>query len=314
MNSSYFPLRVLRVFVVQGFFGAGIAAMDSSQGPEMERLPDDPQALVRRIRRRLCRETIDPANLAHATQDGAVTSSVLLLLGMLPTAGGGSSQVHLILNERSRRVRQSGDICCPGGAVEPRIDPLLARLPLLPSLGWWRRRSCLRELNRRDSGALRRLRLYWATCLRESWEEMRLNPFRVQFLGVLPPQRLLLFRRVIQPLVGWVNGQNQFVPNWEVAKVVAIPLRELFDPRRHARYRMHVSPQFSRKINRRTEDFPCFPHQNGTQVDILWGATFRIVLLLLERLFGFRAPDPDLLPIVPGLLDEGYINGRDQKS
>jgi len=49
-------------------------------------------------------------------------------------------------------------------------------------------------------------------------------------------------------------------------------------------------------------------------VDILWGATFRIVLLLLERLFGFRAPDPDLLPIVPGLLDEGYINGRDQKS
>ena len=27
-----------------------------------------------------------------------------------------------------------------------------------------------------------------------------------------------------------------------------------------------------------------------------------------------RAPDPDLLPIVPGLLDEGYINGRDQKS
>jgi len=119
---------------------------------------------------------------------------------------------------------------------------------------------------------------------------------------------------VIQPLVGWVNGQNQFVPNWEVAKVVAIPLRELFDPRRHARYRMHVSPQFSRKINRRTEDFPCFPHQNGTQVDILWGATFRIVLLLLERLFGFRAPDPDLLPIVPGLLDEGYINGRDQKS
>lgn len=270
----------------------------------------DPDQLKRHILTRLCRVQEQASWFSEGTHAGTVTSSVLLLLGWLPAVNGRGHRVHLILNERSRKVKQSGDLCCPGGAVEPRLDPLLARLATLPG-SQLKRWPCWRRLQRSDSRAARKLGLYWATCLRESWEEMRLNPFKVQFMGVLPPQRLLLFRRVMQPLVGWVKGQEEFVPNWEVSKVVAIPVSDLFDCGRHARYRMYVDPELGRRIHRTTQDFPCFLHQNGPHVEILWGATFRIVLLLLEKLFDFTPPDPETLPIVPGVLDEGYINGRE---
>ena len=42
-------------------------------------------------------------------------------------------------------------------------------------------------------------RLLFAASIRESFEEMGLNPFGVQFLGPLPPQRLVMFHREIFP-------------------------------------------------------------------------------------------------------------------
>jgi hypothetical protein len=56
-------------------------------------------------------------------------------------------------------------------------------------------------------------------------------------------------------------------------------------------------------------DFRCFLHQDGTQVEVLWGATFRIVTLFLERVFDFVPPDVSQRPFVPGLLNHTYLNG-----
>ncbi|QCQ20731.1 hypothetical protein [Desulfoglaeba alkanexedens] len=77
-----------------------------------------------------------------------------------------------------------GGSLCPGGTTEQGVDPIFARLLSLPGFPlsrWphWRRwkRTCPEEAAK--------LALHLATCMRESWEEMRLNPLRVRFLGVL---------------------------------------------------------------------------------------------------------------------------------
>jgi hypothetical protein len=156
--------------------------------------------------------------------------------------------------------------------------------------------------------------LLLATGLRESWEEMRLNPLFVRFLGPLPSQCLLLFRRVIHPMVGWVQWQKHFVPSWEVEKIVTLPLRSLLDPRRYARYRLHVPPHMEWRFNGKPDDFPCFIFSNENQTELLWGVTYRIVTLLVELVFGFTPPDMASLRLISGVLNEGYVQGGAKKS
>lgn len=236
-------------------------------------------------------------------------SGVLLLLGQQGSENGSLPEPCLILNKRSRNIRQPGDLCCPGGRVSPRLDSYIAKLLPLPGfpLGRWPywarwRARCPREA--------RWLALLLATSLRESLEEMRLNPLSVQFLGVLPSHRLLMFRRTIHPMVGWVSGQKRFFPNWEVEKIVSVPLRKLLDPGYYARYRLHIAPEMEQRVHRKTEDYPCFLHQEKDETELLWGATYRIVTLFLKLVFGFIPPPLETLPIVPGMLNESYLNQR----
>ena len=58
---------------------------------------------------------------------GVRTSSVLLLLGETVPEEGGIPEVCIILNKRSKEVKQPGDLCCPGGAIE-KFDRFLSRL------------------------------------------------------------------------------------------------------------------------------------------------------------------------------------------
>ena len=58
---------------------------------------------------------------------GVRTSSVLLLLGELLSEEGGIPETCVILNKRSKEIKQPGDLCCPGGAIE-KLDHFLARL------------------------------------------------------------------------------------------------------------------------------------------------------------------------------------------
>lgn len=151
--------------------------------------------------------------------------------------------------------------------------------------------------------------LFLATALRESFEEMHLNPLRVKFLGPLPSQNLVMFRRVIYPLVGWVQNQKQFAPNWEVEKVVHIPLRELIKPQAYARYRLRIRTAPGSEAKSFVEDHPCFRFSDGHGSEILWGATFRITMVFLEMIFGFHPPSLESLPLFRRTLEESYLTG-----
>jgi hypothetical protein len=236
--------------------------------------------------------------------DMAAASAVLFLLGRLPGKTNLPEEPCLILNKRSADVRQAGDLCCPGGRVSPRLDAGLAtllRLPLLPLARWpfwpdWRKQ--------RPHNA-RWLRLMLATGLRESVEEMRLNPFGLKFLGPLPQQHLVMFQRIIYPMVIWVTRQKRFYPNWEVEKIVSIPLRDLFNPAQYARYHLRIeTPSAVENVN----TFPCFRYEKDDQNEILWGATFRITMVFLNYVFGFSPPDMDSLPEIRGRLSRAYLN------
>lgn len=237
------------------------------------------------------------------------TSSVLLLLGQRVLEPGGAPEPCIILNKRSGAVKQSGDLCCPGGAVEPRSDPWFARFMTLPGSTLWRW-PCWSTLRREQPSEAEFLSLLLAAGFRESWEEMRLNPFGLHFLGPLPSQCLVLFRRVVHPMVVWVSRQKNFTLSWEVERIVEIPLRALLDPLNYGVHRLYIPPQLEWRFRSKRADFPCFLYTHEGRADLLWGVTFRIVTLLMELAFGFTPPDPAGLPLVPTSLREEYVNGK----
>jgi len=275
--------------------------------PDLETLICDPAGLTSRIIQALDAHASGTALFDAAAADLAATSAVLLLLGRGGEGLEKPEDICLILNQRSARVRQAGDLCYPGGSVSPRFDLNAARLLGLPlgPLGRWPRWSKWRRERRRDS---RWLALYFATALREAFEEMRLNPLRVRLLGPLPHHRLVLFRRLIYPLAVWVPHQRRFKPNWEVARIVRIPLRQLLDPRHYIRYRltMALPPPATEQVR----EVPAFRFRSPAGQDILWGATFRITMAFLQIVFGFASPDMESLPREDGHLEQSYLTGE----
>ena len=236
-------------------------------------------------------------------------SAVLFLLGSCTDASRDLNYPCLILNKRSSRVRQPGDLCCPGGGIAPRLDNFLSaliKLPFMP-LGRWPHWP---DWRRRKSTQARILAILLACALRESVEEMRLNPFGLTFLGMLPPQSLVMFERVIYPLVGCLNRQQRFYPNWEVEKLVYIPLAELLKPENYARYRLQTGAAPDRTQTLIANDFPCFRHRTKNETETLWGATYQITTAFVENIFGFNPPDISILPVINGSLDENYLTGN----
>lgn len=237
---------------------------------------------------------------------GAVTSSAVLFL-LSPGCSERKPPVPcVVLNKRSTRVKQAGDLCFPGGSIASGLDPWVARclrLPLSPLTRWpyW---HSLRQERPRQA---KRLSLLLATGIRESVEEMRVNPFGLTFLGPMPAQSLVTFRREIYPMVTWMGRQHHFWPNWEVAEVVHIPLEDLLDTGNYACYRLKMGGGIGNGRSGEWQGFPCFVHRHSNGQDVLWGATFRIVMVFLEVVFGFQSPGVAGLPIVEGDLSEGYF-------
>jgi 8-oxo-dGTP pyrophosphatase MutT (NUDIX family) len=273
---------------------------------DLETLISDSAGLTSRIIQALDAHASARVLFDVAAADLAATSAVLMLLGRSGEDVEKPDDICLILNKRSTRVRQAGDLCYPGGSVSARFDFNAARLLALPlgPLGRWSRWKTWRRERPRES---RWLALYFATALREAFEEMRLNPLRVQFLGPLPHHRLVLFRRLIYPLAVWVPRQQRFKPNWEVARLVRIPLRQLFDPQHYIRYRltMAISPQATEQVR----DVTAFRFRSAAGQDILWGATFRITMAFLKLVFGFTPPEMESLSQEEGRLDDSYLTG-----
>lgn len=274
----------------------------------MPAILNNTSALVDHIIRTL-HDRVDPHKIfSDGGLNPQTSASVLLPLGpgsnrRRPTAGP-----CLILNKRSLKVRQPGDLCFPGGSISPRFDATLAAVLSWPlnSLGRWPYWPQWKRDAPREASSLA---LLWATGLRESLEEMRLNPFGARFLGPLPPQNLIMFRRRIYPVAAWIPRQKRFFPNWEVEKIITLPLRELLNPVNYGRYRLEVKLPSDENPSKSIRDFPCFQLEDDGEVEILWGATFRITLLFLEYIFGFKLPDPETLPVIEGRLDRTYLTG-----
>ena len=231
-------------------------------------------------------------------------SAVLLLIGQ-----DNNSEPCFILNKRSQNIKQAGDLCCPGGGLMPVFDSFLARfihLPGFPMRQWIFWNDCLKLY----PDETRQLSLFLANGLREGFEEMRLNPFGVSFLGVLEPQPLIMFGRVIYPLVGWVESQKKFFPNWEVEKIVNIPLRSLLNPNYYACYCLEFGNDLQKKYKQKSKNFTCFIHYDKNGKEILWGATYRIIAGFLELITGFKPPPIESLPIIHRLIENNYVIGK----
>jgi hypothetical protein len=237
----------------------------------------------------------------------AETSAVLFLLGPSPSRKGSLSDPCLILTKRSVKVKQPGDLCCPGGRTT-HFDPFLAKLLYLPGapLTRW---QCWSKWRKKRPRELQTLALYFATSLRESFEEIRLNPLGIKLLGPLPSQRLVMFKRIIYPLACWVPFQKRFFLNWEVEKIVYIPVKTLLSPSKYARYRIRVDTAGTDMQQLHTNDYPCFIHEEPNGSEVLWGATFRIVVDFLTIAYGFKLPDIKSLPVIFRTLDESYLTG-----
>ena len=231
-------------------------------------------------------------------------SAVLFLLG--PGADG---KPDLILNKRSRKVRQPGDLCCPGGGVSPKLDALLARWLRLPAppLSRWPRGRWWRRYRPHDWSTLS---LLMATALREGFEEMRLNPLGVRFLGVMPMQHLILFKRAIYPLVGWVAGQKRFFPNWEVEKIIRIPVASFFKDDNYACCRISFQDEGSDSPEIPYRDMPCFVHRRNGAHELLWGATYRLTERFLSTVFDYLPPPLPTLPIISQRLNRRYLGAE----
>ena len=275
----------------------------------MVQMLNDTPALVDRIiqvlRERFARQhSYSPDDL-----DPFGAAGVLLLLSNRSAEQRKPGRLCLILTKRSHRVRQPGDLCCPGGSVSPHVDPILARFLSMPfgSLGRWK---YWRQWKKNQNKMAKRLALFWATGLRESFEEMRLNPFGVRFLGPLTPRTLVMFQRTIFPLVGWIERQRRFFPNWEVEKIVAIPLEELLNPANYAQYRLHLPSGAASESKSMAREYPCFRYQTSNDTELLWGATYRIVTDFLNYIFDFNPPEPHEIPTVTGFLDPKYLTGH----
>jgi 8-oxo-dGTP pyrophosphatase MutT (NUDIX family) len=269
---------------------------------------NDNRTLVQHITRTLYEQTDAKKIFLNYNVDPQTSAGVLLLLGLERDKKKNFAEPCLILNKRSLKVRQPGDLCFPGGSIAPRLDSFLAKLFTLPGTSL-RRWQYWPKVKRGHPRAARLLALLWATGLRESLEEMRLNPLGVRFLGPMPPRSLVMFQRTIYPIVAWIKSQKRFLPNWEVEKIIYLPLRELMDPAYYRRYRLRMKLSADAEPSNLIREYPCFQFPHNHQIEILWGATYQIAIVFLEFIFGFKPPDLDTLPVVEGSLDHAYMTG-----
>ncbi|MCX5852120.1 MAG: hypothetical protein NT072_08705 [Deltaproteobacteria bacterium] len=196
----------------------------------------------------------------------------------------------LQLIKRSPHVPQGGDLSGPGGMLHPFIDTMIMKCLLcgVPPIVDRVRRNNLKKRGRPTREAVA---LFLATAVRESWEEIGLNPCNVRLLGPLPCYRLNLFPRTIFPLAALVGKAWTFKPNWEVEKVVEIPLGSFFRGDNYGLFTLdHIHGVENSTATRMT--FPCFIHCDADgREEILWGATFNIVLEFLRIVFDYALPE-----------------------
>ncbi len=145
---------------------------------------------------------------------------------------------HLIFTLRSVRLHDhSGQVSFPGGSWETQ-DPDLV-----------------------------------ATALRESWEEIGLNPGAVRVVGCMA-RRAMVTSFIVTPVVGIVEWPTEITVNPdEVDRVFSIPLNWLAEPA-NQEFRVHTHAGVD-------IDIPYFKRYDG---EVVWGATAMMTIEFLNLL------------------------------
>jgi 8-oxo-dGTP pyrophosphatase MutT (NUDIX family) len=248
------------------------------------------------------------------TQERFAGGGVLLPLFFREERNGGErgpGEYVFLLNKRSKQVLQPGDLCAPGGGIHPFLDSFTQKIlqyRLLPGVGG----TGLNLARRRGKEVYEKILFLLGNALRESWEELRLSPFNVEFLGPLPTYSLSSRRWIIFPLVGRVKHSWQPKLSWEVEKIVPIPLNAFFDPQNYAIYSLEVPERLTAQGIPSPWEFPCLVHREKGEEEILWGATFKVIQTFFQVVFRFSLPHPDGGQVIHRPLASNYLTGREK--
>jgi len=239
-------------------------------------------------------------------------AGVLLPLYFSEDGGPGrndSGRYVFLLNKRSKKVQQAGDLCAPGGGIHPFLDKLsqkILRSGLLPLA----RGPGFHWAKRREKGIYEKILFFLGNALRESWEEIRLSPFNVEFLGPLPTYRLRSRRWIIFPVVGRVKRAWPYRLSGEVEKIVSIPLQAFFLPGSYALYSLEVPENLLAQGIPNPWNFPCLVFGEEGDEEILWGATFHIIRTFLKIVCDHPLPFPNGQRVIRRPLVSNYLSGR----
>ena len=236
------------------------------------------------------------------------TSGVLMLLRYSE-----SGDPEIVLTKRSPHVVQPGDLSFPGGHVSRRDHWHGALIswgvsPLVRGRGL--------SAERRSSGwrGFRIAADYLATALREAWEETGLPYRSVRHLGSLPAYGLTSFRRVIYPSVGFLAGSWPVTINWEVEKLVNIGLDAFLDERNYHWIDFAVPDDIREASGREQWRFPALVVNDHDGREILWGATFHVILSFLYIVLEFTFPDIPKDRLITKDIPQNYFTGGFKKS
>jgi 8-oxo-dGTP pyrophosphatase MutT (NUDIX family) len=232
-----------------------------------------------------------------------LAAGVVLLLHYKQFSPGHSEYVFQLI-KRSDKISQGGDISCPGGMLRPVFDKIFSffiKAGLFPSL----HKQIINATIMKDKEEIDLINLFLINALREAWEEIGLNPFRVSFLGALPCYSLLVAARTIFPLVCLVPEPFKFRLSAEVEKIVEIPVSTFFDSSKYAL--LDVEMPFSSIIT--NKQFPCLTLAAGDdEREILWGATFNIIMNFLRIISNESLPIPSSCETIKKILSKNYIS------
>ncbi len=186
------------------------------------------------------RERLEPVEYANTLKDPLegypLTARRASVLLALFDQG---NETNLIFIRRASTLRaHSGEIAFPGGSFDPvDVSPIV-------------------------------------TALRESEEEIGLDPTRVEVLGVILPVFTVVSNFLITPVVAYLPGGpgTLQLQTSEVAEVICLPLKGLADPA------IYHTEQWMRYGMPRTVYF----YDYGSYR--IWGATARMLNALLELL------------------------------
>ena len=190
---------------------------------------------LRELRRRLCAAGPQAAVAGdHGTEgERQELTAASVLMPIVARAG----ELTMLFTRRTERLRShSGQISFPGGRAEPH-----------------------------DASPE-------ATALRETHEEIGLEPERVELIGRLSEYRTRTGYR-ITPVVGVLAPPFELHPDaHEVEEVFEVPLAFLLDPRNHQRH--------SRLFQGETRSFFVIPYRDY----YIWGATAGMLVNLHRQL------------------------------